>query len=120
MIAQKRQHNISRSIREPIAIDFTVGMRPELEKGKELRSHGRDGTSLHYAVRISPYETLNVLVNNGSSVYACMLEPKRFLHNLRSCRTKQICVLVVESKHKINIRRQCLLLRTNGFHQLID
>ena len=67
-------------------------------------------------------ETLNVLVNDGSSVGAYTLdlvvsskltseitqlstqEPKRFLRDLRSGKVKQICILVTEDEYVADIR----------------
>ena len=82
---------------------------------------------LEYVEGISPHvlegkcsqeetETLNILVNDGSSLGAytldriappkltseitqlLTLEPKRFLRELRSGKVKQICVLVMEDE----------------------
>ena len=68
-------------------------------------------------------ETLNVLINDGSSVGAYTLdlvappkstseiiqlptlEPKRFLRDLRSGKVKQICVLVAEDEYVTDILR---------------
>ena len=65
---------------------------------------------------------LNSLVNDGSSVGAYTLdlvvppkstlaitqlptlEPKRFLHDLRSSKIKQICILVTEDEYVTDIR----------------
>ena len=76
-------------------------------------------------MEISSYEiteTLNVLVNDGSSIGTHMLDlipppkltpeitqltplnQKRFLRNLRSGKVKQICVLVTEDEYVSDIR----------------
>ena len=67
-------------------------------------------------------ETLNVLVNDGSSVGAYILnpiapsklsseipqlptlEPKRFLRDMRSGKVRQICILVTEDEYVTDIR----------------
>ena len=76
-------------------------------------------------------ETLNVLVNDGSSLGAFTLDmiappklnleipqfptPERFLRDLLSGKVKQICVLVAEDEYVTDIRLAVVLLRTNGF-----
>uniref|UniRef100_A0AAV1TGX9 Uncharacterized protein n=1 Tax=Peronospora matthiolae TaxID=2874970 RepID=A0AAV1TGX9_9STRA len=77
-------------------------------------------------------ETVNVLVNDGSSVGAYTLdlvtpldlasevvklpalESKRFLRDLRSDKIKQICELVTEDEYVADVRSAQVLLRTNG------
>ena len=81
--------------------------------------------SLQQTVEVSFHEiteTLNVLVNDGSSIGSHMLDlialPKltseitqlppmnrnRFLYDLRSGKVKQICVLFTEDEHVTDIR----------------
>ena len=83
-------------------------------------------------------ETLNVLVNEGSSVGAytldliappklnseitqlLTLESKRFLQGLRSGKVKQICVLVAEDDYVIDSVRSSIRRERTGSQQLID
>ena len=108
-LAPTRQHNDPRSARESIVEDIAVVAQPQLE--------GIEGISPQQpAEKVSQKETetLNVLVNDGSSVGAYTLdliappkltseitrlptlELKRFLRDLRSDKVERICVLVTE------------------------
>ena len=90
-----------------------------------MRPHQPEGENPQKPAEIDSHEeteTSNVLVYGGSSVGAYtldliatqkltseithlpMLEPKRFLRDLRSGKVKQICVLIAEDEYMTDIR----------------
>ena len=94
-----------------------------------MRPHQHEGISSQQPVEIGSQEeieSLNVLVNDETSVGAYMLyliappkltseithlptlKPKRYLRDLRSGRFKQICVLVAEDEYVTYIRSAVL------------
>ena len=98
---------------------------PQAVIGEVMRPHQLEGISLQQPVEkgsLEETETLNVLVNDGSSVGAYTLdliappkstsditelptlESKRSLRDLRSCKVKRICVLVKEDEYVNDIR----------------
>uniref|UniRef100_A0AAV1VFX5 Reverse transcriptase domain-containing protein n=1 Tax=Peronospora matthiolae TaxID=2874970 RepID=A0AAV1VFX5_9STRA len=136
-IAQVKRNDNPRSTGESFVEDLAVVAQPQLEEVKgispkitntsEISSPKPAGISPREAEGISPSrpegispqemtETLNVIVNNGSSVGAYTLdliappkltseitqlptlEHKRFLRDLRSGKVKQICVLVADDE----------------------
>ena len=126
-VAIKGQHGNPRSTGESTVEDryLTVVAQPQSEDVEGISPHVLEegipqgslveGSGLQQPVETSSQEeteTLNVLVNDGSSVGAYTLdlivppkltseitqlptlEPKRFLRDLRSGKVKQICILV--------------------------
>ena len=117
-VAHTGQHDDPRSAGESIVEDIAVVAQPQVE--------GVEGISPQQPVKKGSQEeteTLNVLVNDGSSVGAYTLdliappkstleitqlptlEPKRFLRDIRSGKVKQICVLFTEEKYVTDIRQ---------------
>ena len=91
----------------------------------DLAQEASEDMSPHPTVEISSQEiteTSNVLVNDGSRIGTYQLdlivppkttsgitqlptlEQKRFLRDLRSCKVKQICVLIAEDEYVTDIR----------------
>ena len=111
-VLHKGQHENPRSTSVSIVEDLAVVAQPQLEEVGEAPPHILEGRSPQ-----EDTETLNLLVNDGSSVGAYTLdliappkstseitqlptlEPKRFLPDLRSGKVKQICVLVAEDEY---------------------
>ena len=98
----------------------------------DLVQEASEGISPHPTVEISSQETtetLNVLVNDGSSIGTYQLdliappkttseiiqfptlEQKRFLRDLRSGKVKQICVIVAEDEYVTDIRLEMLFAK---------
>ena len=136
-VAIKGQHGNPRSTGESTVEDryLTVVAQPQSEDVEGISPHVLEegipqgslveGSGPQQPVETSSQEeteTLNVLVNDGSSVGAYTLdlivppkltseitqlptlEPKRFLRDLRSGKVKQICILVTEDEYVADIR----------------
>ncbi|CAI5745401.1 unnamed protein product [Peronospora destructor] len=136
-VAPKGQHGNPRSTGESTVEDrfLTVVAQPQSEDVEGISPHVleegipqeslAEGSGPQQPVEASSQEeteTLNVLVNDGSSVGAYTLdlivppkltseitqlptlEPKRFLRDLRSGKVKQICILVTEDEYVTDIR----------------
>ena len=136
-VAIKGQHGNPRSTGESTVEDryLTVVAQPQSEDVEGISPHVleegipqeslAEGSGPQQPVETSSQEeteTLNVLVNDGSSVGAYTLdlivppkltseitqlptlEPKRFLRDLRSGKVKQICILVTEDEYVADIR----------------
>ena len=136
-VAIKGQHGNPRSTGESTVEDryLTVVAQPQSEDVEGISPHVLEegipqgslveGSGLQQPVETSSQEeteTLNVLVNDGSSVGAYTLdlivppkltseitqlptlEPKRFLRDLRSGKVKQICILITEDEYVADIR----------------
>ena len=120
MVAQPQLEDV-----EGMSKDVFDGETPQADTGEAMGPHQPEGISPQKPVEIdSQYgtETLNVLVNDGSSVGAYTidliappklnleitqlhtLEPKRFLRDLRNGKVKQICILFAEDEYVTDTR----------------
>ena len=115
-VAPTRQHDDPRPAGESIVEDIAVVAQPQLEGVEGISHHPLEEKGSQEET-----ETLNVLVNDDSSVGAYTpdliappkstleitqlptLEPKRFLRDLRSGNIKQICVLFTEDEYVTDI-----------------
>ena len=130
-VAQRGQHDEPRLTGESTVEVQAVVAQPQLE---EVNPEGESPQQPERIVSQLPAEsisqeeseTVNVLVNDGSSVGAYTLdliappkltseitqlptlEPKRFLRDLRSGKVKQICILVTEDEYVTDIRSATL------------
>uniref|UniRef100_M4BJM7 Uncharacterized protein n=1 Tax=Hyaloperonospora arabidopsidis (strain Emoy2) TaxID=559515 RepID=M4BJM7_HYAAE len=133
-IANYWQYDDLSAIGESYVEDLAVVEQPPPEDNEEaiplvsddeIAIEASEGISPHPTVEISSQkttETLNVLVNDGSSIGTYQLdliappkttseitqlptlEQKRFLRDLRSGKVKQICVLVFHDEYVTDIR----------------
>uniref|UniRef100_A0AAV1VII2 Uncharacterized protein n=1 Tax=Peronospora matthiolae TaxID=2874970 RepID=A0AAV1VII2_9STRA len=127
--------------RESIGEDVTVILHvlkenagvPESNNSRESYVKGVDPQPPAYVISQEKTESVNVLVNDGSSVGAYTLdlvtppksasevvklptlESKRFLRDLRGDKIKQICVLVTEDEYVADIRSAQLFAENKRF-----